>query len=87
MRQGIAQGDNRCDDEALPCGARIRTPARVNGLELAQSASAERPSVALLVTWGNRALALSPLPPGTCFLPKPYDLAHVVGQVQEMPQT
>ncbi len=62
----------------------IHMPGSMNGLELAHHARHHWPWIAILVASGNARPRQSELPPGGRFLPKPYDLDHMISHVHDL---
>ena len=62
----------------------IHMPGSINGLDLAHHVRARWPWIGVLLTSGKAPPEAPPLPAGSRFLPKPYDLDHVVAHVREL---
>ena len=62
----------------------IHMPGLMNGLELAHHVQRHWPWIALLIASGEFSPAADELPAGSRFLPKPYDLEHVVAHARAM---
>lgn len=62
----------------------VHMPGRVDGLVLARTAAKCWPWIRLLVASGNAMPTRSELPVHCRFLPKPYEVAHVVTHLREM---
>lgn len=62
----------------------VHMPGGMTGLELAHHVRGHWPWIALLVASGTARPAHDEIPPGARFLPKPYDLDHVVRHVREL---
>lgn len=62
----------------------IHMPGAMDGLKLAHHVHDHWPWIALIVASGKARPSAIELPDGSRFLPKPYDLAHVVKHVREM---
>ena len=62
----------------------IQMPGPMDGLELARHVRGRWPWVALLVASGKSRPGAADLPGGSRFLPKPYELRHVVEQVRKL---
>jgi DNA-binding NtrC family response regulator len=68
------------DDIYVMC-TDVDMPGSMNGIELAHYARSLWP-IEIIVTSGHREVALSELPPGAFFLPKPSRPAHVVATLR-----
>jgi CheY-like chemotaxis protein len=55
----------------------IDLPGGVDGLALAETVRMRWPDVRILLTSGHMLPSTVPVPPGTVFFPKPYDLFEV----------
>ena len=62
----------------------VRMPGSIDGLELAETVSRQWPWVGLLVASGHARPGRADLPHDCRFLPKPYGLAHVIDQLQQL---
>jgi CheY-like chemotaxis protein len=62
----------------------IHMPGEMNGLGLAQHARTHWPWIKQLITSGRGEPVSQGMPPGSRFLPKPYDLDNVVAHVQAL---
>ena len=62
----------------------INMPGTMDGLELAHHVRGNWPWIALLVASGKAQPAPEAMPPGSRFLPKPYNPDHVVQHVREL---
>lgn len=61
----------------------VTMPGGMDGLELAEKVSAERPHVGLIVTSGQVHVTDEELPDHGTFLPKPYRTEQLVNLVEE----
>ena len=59
-------------------------PGPIDGIALAHEANRRWPWIAILIASGRAMPYRSELPLGSRFLPKPYRLAHVVQNLQEL---
>jgi two-component system, response regulator PdtaR len=62
----------------------IHMPGSMDGLALAHHIRRHWPWIRLLLTSGRAAPTPADIPPGSRFLPKPYQPAHVLAHVQEL---
>jgi two-component system, response regulator PdtaR len=62
----------------------IHMPGSMDGLDLAHHVHGQWPWIALLIASGQRQPMPAELPPGCRFLPKPYDLDHVIGHARTL---
>ncbi len=62
----------------------VHMPGPMNGVALAHETRRCWPSVHLLIASGQLMPHSSELPEGSRFLPKPYELHHVLGHLSEM---
>jgi|ERR1700722_18386988 CheY-like chemotaxis protein len=62
----------------------IDMPGHMDGLQLAHHAHHHWPWICLLVASGLAAPTKGDLPPGSRFLPKPYDPVHAIKHIQEL---
>lgn len=60
----------------------VRMPGQIDGLELAEKLSTERPDIKLIVTSGQVYVPDEELPDHGTFLPKPYRTEHLVSLVE-----
>lgn len=61
----------------------VRMPGQIDGLELAEKLSTERPDLKLIVTSGQVYVPDEELPDHGTFLPKPYRTERLVNLVEE----
>lgn len=64
----------------------VHMPGSINGVALAHEASRCWPWLRLLVASGHAMPSREELPAACRFLPKPYSLAHVIRQLDELTQ-
>lgn len=62
----------------------VHMPGSMNGVELVHEATRCWPWLHLLVASGHAMPTQAELPIACRFLPKPYELSHVVGHLHEM---
>ena len=62
----------------------IHMPGDMNGLALAHHSQRHWPWIAILMASGNARPHGSELPIGSRFLPKPYDLDHMVSHIHDL---
>jgi CheY-like chemotaxis protein len=62
----------------------VHMPGEVDGLGLVNHARAHWPWLSLLVTSGRAYPKTSAMPKGTRFIPKPYELNHVIHNIRDM---
>jgi two-component system, response regulator PdtaR len=60
----------------------VNMPGEIDGLELAEKLSTERPDIRLIVTSGQVYVPDEELPDHGTFLPKPYRTEHLVSLVE-----
>jgi two-component system, response regulator PdtaR len=61
----------------------IRMPGSMDGLELAHKVHERWPRIVIVISSGNIFLSREQLPHGAKFVPKPYDMHHVIDVVRE----
>ena len=57
-------------------------PGTMNGLKLAAPAKARRPEMNIIIVTGYRAPKNDEIPPGSLFLPKPYNARKMIEAVR-----
>ena len=62
----------------------IEMPGSMDGLELAHRARRNWPWIAVMIASGKRRPPSDMLPPGSHFLPKPYKLEDIAGNVRTL---
>jgi two-component system, response regulator PdtaR len=60
----------------------INLPGSMNGLKLATAAKARRPKVNIIIVTGYTAPTNDEIPPGSLFIPKPYNARKIIEAVQ-----
>ena len=60
----------------------INLPGTMNGLKLATVAKAQRPEMNIIITTGYSAPKEDELPPGSLFVPKPYNARKMIEAVR-----
>ena len=60
----------------------INLPGSINGLKLATAAKAKRPKVNIIIVTGYTALTNDEIPPGSLFIPKPYNARKIIEAVR-----
>jgi DNA-binding NtrC family response regulator len=60
----------------------INLPGTVNGLKLAAAAKARRPEMNIIITTGYSAPKEDEIPPGSLFIPKPYNARKMIEAVR-----
>lgn len=81
-------------DEAMQCMALrpdiqavvtdIEMPGSMNGLAMAAKIRVAYPGTAILLTSGRHHPAAADLPPGSMFLPKPWQPGEIVAKLQQL---
>ena len=79
----ILQTEARCIDVIF---TDVNMPGARNGMELVHYVRQHWPWIALLVTSGRVTPGAAELPPGSRFLPKPYDTLAAIEHVRELAQ-
>jgi two-component system, response regulator PdtaR len=60
----------------------INLPGNVNGLKLAAAAKARRPEMNIIIVTGYSAPKNDEIPPGSLFIPKPYNAQKMIEAVR-----
>jgi two-component system, response regulator PdtaR len=60
----------------------INLPGAINGLKLAAAAKAKRPKVNIIIVTGYTAPTNDETPPGSLFIPKPYNARKIIEAVR-----
>jgi DNA-binding LytR/AlgR family response regulator len=62
----------------------VQMPGSMDGVALARYVRERWPSIVVVVASGNLSVNTEELPPGTRFLPKPYNMGRVVELIHEL---
>jgi CheY-like chemotaxis protein len=62
----------------------VRMPGSMDGVELAHRVRENWPWISVVITSGNISASHKELPEGARFVPKPYDMHHVVELMREL---
>ena len=60
----------------------INLPGSTNGLKLAAAAKTKRPKVNIIIVMGYAAPTNDEIPPGSLFIPKPYNARKIIEAVR-----
>ena len=60
----------------------INLPGNMNGLKLAAAAKARRPEMTIIIVTGYSAPKNDEIPPGSLFIPKPYNARKMIETVR-----
>jgi DNA-binding NtrC family response regulator len=62
----------------------VHMPGAMNGLVLTHHVYSNWPSIRLIIVSGRARPLVEEMPPGCQFLPKPYNLDHVILNIRQM---
>jgi DNA-binding NtrC family response regulator len=76
-RRSSAKRQDRC-----PAVTQSRRRSPMNGLKLAAVAKAQRPEINFIIVTGYNAPKKDEIPPGSLFIPKPYDARKMMEAIR-----
>lgn len=62
----------------------IQMPGSMDGVALAHHVRERSPSIAVVIASGNLSVKTEEFPAGARFMPKPYDMTHIVELMREL---